>query len=48
MGNTAHVVTASMQTRMQTLRRQYEEIIAYNEGYLAGYQTAMEYETNPF
>ena len=27
--------------------RQYEEIIAYNEGYLAGYQKAMEYEANP-
>ena len=27
--------------------RQYEEIIAYNEGYLAGYQTAMEYEYSP-
>jgi hypothetical protein len=24
--------------------RQYQEIIAYNEGYLAGYQTALEYE----
>ena len=27
--------------------RQNEEIIAYNEGYLAGYQKAMEYEANP-
>ncbi len=27
--------------------RQYEEIIAYNEGYLAGYQKAMEYKSNP-
>ncbi len=27
--------------------RHYEEIIAYNEGYLAGYQAAMDYEANP-
>lgn len=27
--------------------RQYQEIIAYNEGYLAGYQTAMEHEPDP-
>lgn len=27
--------------------RQYQAIIAYNEGYLAGYQNAMEHESDP-